>query len=44
MGGDAVGLSELAALLKVFLISSSISSFEILELQLKQNSFSYAYN
>lgn len=44
MGEGAEGLSELAVLLKVFLISSNISSFEILEPQFKQNSFSYAYN
>lgn len=35
MGGGAAGLSELAALLKVFLISSNISSFELLEVQFK---------
>lgn len=44
MGRSAARLSELAALLKVFLISSSISSFELLELQFKKNSFSYTYN
>lgn len=44
MGGGAVGLSELADLLKVFLISSNMSSFKLLELQFKQHCFSYAYN
>lgn len=43
MGAGAAGLSELAALLKIFLISSNISSFELLKLQFKKNIFSFLY-